>query len=453
MSFFKKLFGSSEDKTDDSLSSTNVSSIKPSSLGRKPQFGRYTDMNKTKAQLAFWDKSVNEFKDKKYLDSFKSFIKYCGDDLEKNYTLTETSDGIEFEFVQGSKTLKGNANDTQINVESRVVSMEKPSVPVMRKLMNINFGLTYSHFSLKDNIVYLKFSSHSIDASPNKLYSAIKELATNSDKQDDLLVSEFSAVQEIDTDHVIKLSEQTINTRYSFLTKWINDVLNEINKLDANKDSGGIAFLLLSLSYKIDYLLISQGQLMDKLEKIQRIFFAKNNETTPERNNKIISEFNKIISSPKEKITEGFYEVKSTFALARPSTHKQLMDFIYGEIDKANWYRNNNYPQIVNAIYEYAVSSSFFNFGMTYPDAQLLDIYMNVLNPDYYSEMGIDSKYIENGKLNGKTIINQVNAIVNNAKTDYPFIRIDTNLLNFNSIVDFGNTLFKVMDVLDYRKQ
>ncbi len=457
MSFFKKLFGSSDSNKDEGIVVEKNRSVqtksKKNSIGRKPSFGRYTDMNKTKNQLEYWDKSIQLFKEKKYLESFKAFIKYCGDDIENNYKLTDNGNDIAFEFTQGSKVIKGKANNEKITAEASVVLMEKPSVPVMRKLMNINFALTYSHFSLKDNVVYLKFSSHSIDASPNKLYAALKELATKADQQDDLLVSEFSAVNEINTDHIIKLSEQTIDVRYKFLTKWINETLTEIKGYDPIKDNGGISFLLLSLSYKIDYLLIPQGQLMDKLEKIQRVFFAKTNETNQEKNNKIITEFEKIITSPKEKITEGFYNVKSTFALAKPANHKQLMDFIYGEINKAKWYTDNGFHVVTKSIYEYAVSYSFFNFGIIYSDAQLLDVYMTILNQDYYNDMGIERNYIDNNVLNEKNIKKDINLIVKNAKADFPFFNINVNNLKFTSVIDFGNSLFKEMDILDYRKQ
>ena len=96
----------------------------------------------------------------------------------------------------------------------------------------------------------MRFDSEIKTANPNKLYYGLKELATKADKQDDLLVEEFTLLEPLDTEHVIPIPEAEKEIKYSFLQKWIKETLDYIDTVDAEKFSGGIAYLLLSLSFQ-----------------------------------------------------------------------------------------------------------------------------------------------------------------------------------------------------------
>ena len=73
--------------------------------------------------------------------------------------------------------------------------MPQPSVPVMRRLLEMNFTLYYSRFALDNERLCMRFESDIETANPSKLYYGLKELATKADKQDDLLVQDFSSLQ------------------------------------------------------------------------------------------------------------------------------------------------------------------------------------------------------------------------------------------------------------------
>ena len=51
----------------------------------------------------------------------------------------------------------------------------------------------------------MRFDSDIETANPNKLYYGLKELSTKGDKQDDLLVQDFTSLQTIDTEHIIEV--------------------------------------------------------------------------------------------------------------------------------------------------------------------------------------------------------------------------------------------------------
>ena len=447
MSLFKKMFGGSgetETTTVKKAVSKNTSNI--------VSFGRYTDINKNKEQLERWKKANDSFKAKKYVESFEHFLYYLRDDSVDNVRINRDGDQLNFEITQGSKVIRGTADQQRFFAEASIVKMDQQSIPVMRKLMSINYALRYSKFALNDSIVVMKFSSHALDASPGKLYDALKELARKADQQDDLLTQEFESLEEIDTDSIIQLPQEIQEAKYEYLIGMIKSTQEEIRKHDQTAMSGGIAFLLLNLTYKIDYLIAPQGELTDALERIQRMFFARNNKSTQERNNDILHEYEQIVNTPKEKVLEGIYDVKATFAIANPATHKAVMDMMFKEREKVGWYRNNNYPQIVDAIYEYMVSYAFFNYGMVYPVTGILNLAMCVFNPDFYERCGSAPRLNKDGVLDKSAIEKEINNIIKGAKSDYPRIAFNTATLNYTSVPLFIDSLIVELDKINLSK-
>lgn len=454
MSIFKKLFGGGNSVPPPSEPTKEPApSNKPVASINTIQFGRYTDCNKTKEQVKHWDQAKSNFEAKNYLAAFEEFLNYVRDAELENVTISKEADRIRFELIQGSQRITGECNNDLFKAEAKIAMMQTPNVAVMRKLMVINFGLNYSSFSLRDNTIMLRFSSHTVDASPNKLYAGLSELAKKADQQDDLLLSEFSFLEEIDSNHLEEKSPKHQEIQYEFLCDWIDETMNQINSWDQELMSGGISFLLLNLTYKIDYLICPQGVVTDKLERIQSLFFSKNNWTTSERNSKIIEQFNDLRALSKEQVFDGLYSVKCTFGIPKPVAHKDVMDMMFKEREKIAWYRNNGYSQVVEAVYGYMVSYAFFNYGMLYPVNELLNVIMQVLHPAYYAKMGAEASLVnEDGTLNHSTITALIQQIIKNGKSDYPGLALDIKRLKFNSKTDFIDSLLLEIDILDLRK-
>jgi len=135
-------------------------------------FGRFSDSFKPKQKTEYWNKSEKLFFDKKYYDGYQDFFNYLHDDVVDNIKFTRTGDNFEFELPQGSKTVKGFVKDGKVVAESDVAEFEKPSVAVMRRLMEMNYSLLYSRFALKDNKILIKFDSTVPASPPRKLYFA-----------------------------------------------------------------------------------------------------------------------------------------------------------------------------------------------------------------------------------------------------------------------------------------
>jgi len=405
-------------------------------------FGRYTDRNKSKEQLECWTKSVDYFKEKKFIESYIEFFNYLRDPKVDNVKFTTTTNKVDFEFIQGSKIVKGYANEKEIFAEAEVVIFDKPNVAVMRKLLNENYYLWFSKFTIRDNKFTLHYRVPSVEAHPSSVYFSLKEVANISDSFDDVLQNEFPFLQPVNISHIQEITETEKSIKLKFLKEWINATLKRVDELDQDNFSGARAFLLLTITYKLYYLLAPEGLLLDDLRFIQGIFFRKDGTTDVERNYKMITEYKKILDKTDQDISKSLYKVKATFAVVKPTHYTKVIDFVNDELNKINWYRDNKYYDIQLAICEYIVAYSYFNFGMEPVITNIFQVFWHALNFKYFEELGfkaeIYSKVTE--KLNQVVIEQEIQKVIDSAITIYTKLNFNTKNLKFSSKHEFATS-------------
>jgi hypothetical protein len=148
-----------------------------------------------------------------------------------------------FQFYQGSKIVRGCIRSGSPESRSNLAKMPQPNMPVMRRLLEMNFNLYYSRYASIEERLCMRFDSDIETANPSKLYYGLKELSTKADKQDDLLIQDFTSFNlGYRTHHEIPAEEKEI--KYQWFQKWITDTISFIKTLDADKFSGGIAYML-----------------------------------------------------------------------------------------------------------------------------------------------------------------------------------------------------------------
>ena len=167
------------------------------------RFGRYSDNNKPVEKVEKWNEADALFKEKKYHQSIAAFFDYLRDEEEDNVQHEQQGKEGTFAFYQGSKIIRGFYNETMMEAEVVLASMPQPSVPVMRRLLEMNFALYYTRYALNGDKLTMMFDSDIVTANPSKLYYGLKELATKADKQDDLLVQDFTTLVPVDNEHII----------------------------------------------------------------------------------------------------------------------------------------------------------------------------------------------------------------------------------------------------------
>ena len=403
-------------------------------------FGRYSDNNKSAEKVARWADADNLFKEKKIHESIDAFFDYLRDDAANNVILNRKGSDFDFQIYQGSKVVRGQGNAEHVQAEVSLAKMPQPSVPVMRRLLEQNFSLFYSRYSLDGDRLCMRFDTDIETANPNKLYYALKELSTKADKQDDLLVRDFSFLQALDTEHVTAVPEPEKETKFAFMQKWISKTLVYAETLDPEKFSGGIAYLLLALAFRIDYLICPEGTLQAELEKIPILYFTKDERAATAKNTDMIEAFRKIQTKSKEDFFKNIFRGKSSFAIVAPQTQKTIADGIYGANNNMIWYRDNGYPLLAQQICEYGISYCQYSYSLPKAMSQLFELFMQVNYPEYFISLGFTQIFYDDSKnkFDSEAIIETIQEIQSSWKKKYPMLNFNVQNLKFDNKVNFN---------------
>jgi len=415
-------------------------------------FGRYSDNNKTVAKVARWTDADNLFKQQAYHDSIQAFFDYVRDDKQENVVFERNNDRGKFQLFQGSKIVRGEFDQQSMRAEITLARMPQPNVPVMRRLLEMNFNLYYSRYALDNDRLCMRFDSDIKTANPNKLYYGLKELAIKADKLDDLLVQEFAALQTVDTEHIIDIPLAEKEVKFEFMLQSIRETLDYIATLDADKFSGGIAYLLLTLAFRIDYLVCPDGKLLNELEKIVEIYYRKDEKQTMERNQGMIEGFRKLLEKTKDDVFPFLFRSKHTFAIVAPQHHQSIADAINAAAQNVVWYRDNNYPIIANRVIEYGLSFSQYSYSLPKPLADLVLLFMQVNYRGYFEKLGFTVPYYDaaTSRFDTDAIRERIEEIIEEWKQKYPKLQFRMETLKFTNLVTFNSTFSAEIAVLNF---
>lgn len=414
-------------------------------------FGRYSDNNKPVDKVERWNQADNLFKGKKFHDSIAAFFDYLCDEDVKNVSHHHHGQKGHFSFYQGSKIINGFYNDEMLEAEVALASMPQPSVPVMRRLLEMNFSLYYSRYAINGDKLCMMFDSDIETANPSKLYYGLKELATKADKQDDLLIQDFSTLQPVNMEHIKQIPDEEKEVKFKYFKEWIANTLKLIETVDAEKYSGGIAYLLLALAYRIDFLIVPEGKLLTEIEKIVDIYFKKDDRSVSEKNQDMIEEFLKLQTKEKDDIYPHLFRSKYTFSIVTPQTHKTIADAIYNANQNISWYKENKHPDIAAQISEYGFAYCQYSYSLPRPLTQYFHLFMMVNYPNYFKELGFKTSYYnkETKEFNREAILETIQHIQDNWKDKYPEMKMRIEKLKFDNLMNFNHSFTTEIEFLN----
>ena len=440
MSFLDKLFGNQKE-----ASVPNV------------HFGRYTDIYKSTVQYDAWDQAQELFEEGKYLESYRQFLIFLSDPQVDNVRYDENQEELTFEFFQGSKKITGFANKKQVVAEAKIARTDQLDAAFMEGLIRRNFDLKYARFALDEQQqLTIKFDTYTIDGSPYKLYAALKELATNADKQDDLLKDKFSNITLIGVDHLKMIPDVEKQTKYQFFKQQLEKVRHPITDHDKVVEAypGGVGYHLLNAAYQLDYLIRPEGVMMETLERVHRQYFAKDNQTMAEKVVTVRKEFKELLQRPASEYYREMYQVTSTFGITNPTDHDRVRSFIDGELGNMDWYAENGYYDTAVAVPGYIVGYCLFNFAIPLPDRAFFHLYYQIMEPDYFSALDFDVNYFDpaKDKFNHKSIRRAIKQIVKKNRSRFPKLNPAISTLDFSSRVAFTKSYLTMVRNLDMTK-
>jgi len=235
------------------------------------------------------------------------------------------------------------------------------------------------------------------------------------------------------------------------LQKWIGQTIDTIAGLDADKFSGGIAYMLLALIYRLDYLVSPEGKLLNDLEKIVGIYFKKDDRPVIEKNRDMVDEFKKLKERPKEEIIKYLFRSKYTFAIVAPQQYKAIIDSIQGANLNMGWYRDNNYPFIATQVSEYGISYCQYSYSLPRAITEFYHLYMMINYPDFFTELGFSTRYYDPAKneFDKDAIADKIKSIQAAWKEKFPLLDFHVQNLKYDNLAIFDYTFTNEMGLLN----
>lgn len=431
-------------------------SDKKNSIQPVIQFGRFSDAYKAEQKYDAWDRALELFEKEEYIDAYKHFFDYLCDESCGNCNYEDHKDHLTFEFYQGSKKITGRADHKRFTAEAKIAKTDGLHIGFLRRLLEDNYQLKYCRYALdKERNITAVFSSSTIDGSPYKLYYALKELATHTDKKDDILISEFDMLMHINNNHIRKIKNEEITTKYEYLTAQIDIVLDNINntKLNIGQYPGAESYIYLDMIYRIDYLIKPEGNIMEIIDNVHNLYFH-NKIKTPEQKNRLIrKDLRRIREIPFIDFKHEIYEVKSTFGISQSSGLARIQAFISSEIKNMDWYYHNDHDAFARAIPSYIVGYSLFNYSMPRPMRDLFNLYFQVTQSDYYNSLGIKKGYMSKNKMIVSKIKKGIKNILLKHNEEYPLLEIDTKSLMFQDVCMFSRSYLLSIQRMNFERR
>lgn len=415
-------------------------------------FGRYSDSHKSDEKYNHWDQALTSYEIGNHYDCFIHVLEFLKDEKNQNLEYSEDKGVITFQFYQGSKLITGTADRLKLRAEAKIVRADRIELGFSRLLIEQNFELEYCRFALtEDNLVSIVFDTYAVDASPYKVYYALRELASHADKKDDILLAKYTALSKIDDQHISAVDPRIIDIKYSYVRKQIQTLLERTTSgaLSIDKYPSSLCYLVLDLIYKVDYLIQPEGETLDMIEEIHRTYLLSKNEDIKAKNQKVIHLLKQWLQRSREDFGKEIYNVISTFGVTMPSGHDKLSECIDSELPNLDWYYENQYDAVALAIPSYLAGFLMFSYALPDPDKEFIHLLYEILERDYFVDMGFPNSYIKKGKLYAAPIRKRILQIQKKYEDRFPNLDPDIEMLSFQNPVLFAKSYLTMIGNLD----
>ena len=437
MSFLQWLFG----KKELPKAQTNI------------RFGRFTDAYKTATQLSHWENARLAFERDDFFTSCKELMSYIIDERENNVSWNESGENIDFSLVQGSQRVTGNFTAKHLEAEVKIAKANSLNVGLLRRLIDQNSTLSYSHYALTpDNEIVIRFSSQALDGSPYKIFFGLKEMATNADKQDDLLLHDFDTLQIVDETLRIPIADDVKVIKQDYLQTQIQGAFLNIEKLKTKIDQQPktASYLMLDAIYKAEYLICPEGFAMDIFEQAQFQYFLNDHKNIEQKNNALRKALQQLLDLSKEDFYKEMYRTKATFGVAQSVTHEAFVQQLDSELSQIDWYFRNEQERVSEAVCTSIVGFCALNCTFPRPDQALFHLYFEILETDFFQKIGFDALYYnEDGTFSNKNIKAALQLIVEENKEQFPRFKPSADVLDLGSKALFAKSYLLMVRNLD----
>lgn len=420
-------------------------------------FGKYNDFVKSNEQLQSLREAERQFKKLQYLMAYRNLIQYLMNPRKDNIRfLEDTAELIRFELIQGSKLCMVTLTPSHVLAESKVAEIKQGKVSLLRKLLEQNYYLIYSKILLRDNQIIIRFESNTVDCPPEKLYLGLIELSVKADAMDDTLLEEFfDYLIPVDEEVKILLPDEIKKVKYQYFVKWINETLDKISGFDESVDPLITSYLLLTLTYRIDYLLHPEGIIATELDKVNYTYFLDETKGIDEKIEFVTDLYRNLLNKNETEISKHFYYLNNSFSLLQPVSYQIIQEVIAENQRHIKWLEDNALEEYKTVIYEYISGYCLFNFKLPKPVVKLLHIVFIVLYPEYFKDLGIEEKLYnkKENSFNISLIKEKISGIITESRELYTELEFNTDELSFETPDSFFQSFYMLISKMNLKQK
>lgn len=425
---------------------------RPKELPVDLTFGRFTDLYKPQEKYTDWDLAIQSANNDDHVSTYGHIFDYLTDANTSNMSYTKDEDGnYSFQFYQGSKLVEGFTDQHYFIAKVKIAKCLSSNLTVFRKILEENYNLQYSKYCLDDdhNLCLIFESSH-LDANPYKLFYGLKELATLADHRDDVLTESYNEFTPLNTDHLEPVDSYILTAKYEYFIKETKTLLRQINtnNLTLREHLGSLSYLVCSYAFKMDYLLVPEGKLMQSLEAL--ISLASTNDSQPINEN--ISKILKILHTfeeyPENDFQSEFYKAIYTFGVTTPVDHKHIIHLIESNIEQLKWYVSKGDAVLASAVCSFIIGKLFYENAVPAFERELMHLYYCVKEATFFSTCGFQG-LVKNQKIKKKDVLTELNKINDLAKEEYLDFDMNTDMLMWD-LDTFGPSFAYMVSNITY---
>lgn len=411
--------------------------------------GRFSDAHKPQENYKSWNESMICFEIEDYRDSITHFLEYLREGDGTNIDVVSHHKHLKFSIKQGSNTIFGRMTGDRMFAFAVLVEAHEYSDVLLGRLLEKNYHLDFCRYALDDkNRLVLVFDSYVQDANPYKLYFGLKELAIHADKMDDLILSEFHLNESNGTPASGSTENRVAKIKSDFFYRKLRKLKYDIDEgyLSEVNDNAAVIYAVLSVFYKLDYLLTPHGHSVEIIECAHKSYYADQTLAVEQRLAHLIDALDQLLHIPPEKLRSEWYDVTYTFGITPPIDLYMFKPKVSGDLGRIDWYISQNRFDEAGSIIEYVIGYLFFDYSLDPLLNDLLAMYYRISEASLYSEMGEENRLLsKTGKLNSGNIKKAFEKIIEAHEDHYDNTRIKLDVLKFGSIYHFGQSLLHML--------
>ncbi len=332
------------------------------------RLGRYSDAYKTAEQLGAWERSMGHFSNGSRAKSFLHFLQYLRDPVEQNiHWIQDREGGLSFELLQGSRRISGWLGDPFCEAVTTIGHCTALDENLMRELLEVNDQLQYCQYGMEENDrIVLRWTSKATEADPYRLFSALRELAIQADKIDDLLVTRYPSVRTLYEPHIQEYPKAENQIRIQWMREKAEDLLSWYARDRSLHDQypGGLAYAILSFLYKIEFLLCPQGQLREEIENAHREYFQETSLNAQTRMQRLLATLERAVAHSDEELQHEFYKVVTTFGVVQPISYSRIIRQIRSELNQFDVYNQGAIRVYAPHITSFLIGYGLFSYAL-----------------------------------------------------------------------------------------